>query len=888
MDRSPPNISQDTQQIPPDYSALSGLTDAVRAELREKGKLVRYWPGDPIRSTVGGKEAFHFVVSGSARVILEEKEGLEIELETLAPGDVIGEISLLTGRQPTRDIRVVAENSCVVLTVPSEDMKDVLEKHPDLNLKLMTSLAQKVIRLDKRVHRGVMRKLALQKMISRDDQVFRDYFISDKVFKRLGPQMEQLDRSASPILILGETGVGKDFIAHTIYKNSTHHKRVFLYLDLLRPDRMTRPSLLGHEDIDARPRSSEEQTRLLFGAESKRSGDWELDAVGYIELAEGGALLIRGGELLTPEVQRMLLKVCETGVFRRVGGRYEQRADVRVIITTRLDEKEITEDGHPLLQSLSNRTIHMHPLRKRRKEIPELARYYVERYTQELHKDRLEFPKATMKLLLAAPWPGNDLEMAMTIKRAILVSEGGVISPNSIYFDIRSLEDSGKYNLLAGKGWLEVFQSPLFPTIFQSAAVPFFFILMILLFLGPSNPLQNPGGLFSWAVGWPMMIFGSFFWARFWCSLCPIGVLSKLAKKILALEIPFPAVLKQYSDWIIALSALIIIWLEVVTDIRSSPFNTGLLLLVMLLSAIIVSVIFERQSWCRYLCGLGGIMGVFAKTSPIELRADRKICTQCTSNECYTGVDGREGCPFGQLAPTIHSNRFCKLCGACIKNCPNSGLKLSLRIPGKEIWEVRQTNAVLSFFVMALLGGIFSEMTFHSETYHSLMGSLTGGLCNYSQHVCFTVFFLAVVLAVNLSALVMSGLSSLSTGEGIFENFARFGQALLPIVLATYMALHLYYLINLGVRIPILLFERFQFEIFRQLVLTVPQSVTSALQSFLVLIGCLWSLGIVYRLSRKGSRTLLRALPSFLPYGILAVGITVISIKIIRSYFYGT
>ena len=833
--------------------------------------------------TVDGKEAFHFVVSGSARVILEEKEGFEIELETLAPGDVIGEIGLLTGRRPTRNVRVTADNSCVVLTVPSDEMMAVLEKHPDLTFKLMASLAQKVIRLDERVHRGVMRKLALQKMISRDDRVFHDYYISDKVLRRLGPQTERLDRSASPILIVGETGVGKDFIAHTIYKNSSHHKRVFLYLDLLRPDRLAHPSVLGHEVVDAPPRSSEEQARLLFGAESPQSGDWELDAVGFIELSEGGTLLIRGGEVLTPDVQRMLLEVDDTGVFRRMGGRYEQRADVRMIVTTRLDETEITEDAHPLLRSLSDRTIHLHPLRKRLKEIPELARHYVERYRLELHKDRLEFPKATMKLLLAAPWPGNDLEMAMTIKRAILVSEGGVIGPDSIYFDIRRLEDSGKFNLLDGTGWLEVFRSPLFPTIFQSAAVPFFFILMILLFLGPSDPLQNPGGLFSWAVGWPMMIFGSFFWARFWCSLCPIGVLSKLAKRIIALEIPFPAILKQYSDWIIALSALIIIWLEIATDIRSSPANTGLLLLVMLLSAVIASVIFERQSWCRYLCGLGGIMGVFAKTAPIELRADRKICTQCTTNECYTGVDGWEGCPFGQLAPTIHSNRFCKLCGACIKNCPNNGLKLNLRIPGKELWEVRQTNAVLSFFVLALLGGILSEMTFQSDAYHHLVG----GLC-FSRTVCFSIFFLAVVLAANLSALVMSGLSSLNTGEGLLENFARFGQALLPIVLATFMALHLYYLINLGVRIPILLFERFQFDIFRQLVLTVPESVIFGLQSLLVWTGCLWSLGIVYRLSRQGSRTLLKALPSFLPYGILAVGISVISIKIIRSYFYGT
>ena len=79
-------------------------------------------------------------------------------------------------------------------------------------------------------------------------------------------------------------------------------------------------------------------------------------------------------------------------------------------------------------------------------------------------------------------------------------------------------------------------RSPLFPAIFQSAATPFFFILLVLLFLGPADPMKNPAALFSWAVGWPTLIIGAFVWARFWCSLCPIGTLSKLAKKIIALE----------------------------------------------------------------------------------------------------------------------------------------------------------------------------------------------------------------------------------------------------------------------------------------------------------------------------------------------------------------
>ena len=167
----------------------------------------------------------------------------------------------------------------------------------------------------------------------------------------------------------------------------------------------------------------------------------------------------------------------------------------------------------------------------------------------------------------------------------------------------------------------KAFLSPLYPAMLQSAVTPFFFLILLLLFLGPADPMQNPAALISWALGWPILIVGSLFWARFWCSLCPIGVIANLAKKLVSLERPFPAFLKKHSDFLIAGAVLFIIWFETATNIRNSPMILGMLLVAMLLSAILVSMVYERQSWCLYLCGLGGMVGVLSKTSFIELRA---------------------------------------------------------------------------------------------------------------------------------------------------------------------------------------------------------------------------------------------------------------------------
>ncbi len=523
------------------------------------------------------------------------------------------------------------------------------------------------------------------------------------------------------------------------------------------------------------------------------------------------------------------------------------------------------------------------PLRKRRKEIPDLVQHYVNQYCQELHKEIRNLPKETINTLVSYSWPGNDRELATTLKRAVLLASNGVIRPQDIYFDIRKIEGDGRINLMRLPALRAAMKSPLFPAIFQSMAAPFFFILLVLLFLGPAEPGKNLGGLFSWAIGWPTMIFGAFLWARFWCSLCPMGTLSRLAKKIISYEIPFPPFLKQHSDGIIAGSALFIIWLETATNLRNSPINTGILLLTIFLCAIVVSIIFEKQSWCRYLCPLGGMMGVFAKVSPFELRAERNVCaSQCTTNECYVGTPDREGCPYGQMVPSIRSNRFCKMCGACVKNCPHNAVNLNMRIPGSEIWELKQVGAVTSFLVVSMLAGLLNDLFQNSSLYHSWLD----GLANLPHLAVFTIVFTGAVTAANFLVLVAALVSSRPSGETLKENFSRYGLALLPLTLTGFMAFHLYYFINLGVYFPILLWQTFHLEIFHQLVITIPPAWTHFFQETLVIFGLVGSLAIAFRLSRGKHSSFVLSLEEFAPHGAVTILFAATLLRAITDYFH--
>ena len=867
----------------PESELFLECSPELRNLIRSKGSLNEYAPESTIVAPGDPGSMIRFLLSGTANVIFHESEGADIAVETIFPGDVIGEVSYLTGRPAPHNSEVIAKEACSVFELPAHEFEEILKFHPEFSLSILRTMARKVIRLDQSVYKNTRKKRALQNLISQQDHLFPDYFVSETVRRRVGRKLEELSSSPWPVLITGETGVGKEFMAHAMYKMCSHHKRVFLFLDLLRPLTESQHTSDYCELPDRSDDLTEYQMQLFLGSEKRNASGVRVETPGYLELTEEGTLLVRGIEQLTPVMQKHLLHTLKSSKFRKLGSYTFLNCDTRLIGTTSLDASEISAEKHPLLHWMMSHSIDIPPLRKRRKEIPALVQYYVNKYGQELHKEISKLPKETIKTLVSYSWPGNDTELATTMKRAVILAEDGVLRPQDIYFDLRRIEGDGKINLMRFPSVQGAIKSPLFPAIFQSAATPFFFILLVMLFLGPADPVNNLGGLFSWAVGWPTMIFGAFFWARFWCSLCPMGSVSHLAKKIVSFDAPFPSYLKQKSDWIIFISAIFIIWLETATDIRNSPLNTGLLLLTIFGLAVIFSVIFERQSWCRYLCPLGGMMGVFAKVSAFELRADRNVCaSQCVSNECFVGTKDREGCQFGQMVPSLRSNRFCKMCGNCVKNCPHGAINLNLRIPGREIWEMKQVGAVTAFLVVSMFGGLMSDLLKNSAIYDHA----TSFFVNFPDIVVFTIFFTLVIILANSLLGVSAYISSWTSGETFKDNFAKYGLAMLPLVMTGFMAFHLYYLINLGVYFPIVLWQTFHFEIFHKMVVTVPPDWTLFFQRLLIVFGLAGSGVMIYRLSLAGGSSPSKSFLEFAPHFIVAMLFAFTMAESIHSYFY--
>ena len=169
-------------------------------------------------------------------------------------------------------------------------------------------------------------------------------------------------------------------------------------------------------------------------------------------------------------------------------------------------------------------------------------------------------------------------------------------------------------------------------------------------------------------------------------------------------------------------------------------------------------------------------MGVLAKSAIVELRADRNVCiSQCASNECYLGGSAEDGCPYGQAGPRLHSNRMCKLCMSCVKNCPHGAINLNLRIPGREIWEIRKPNTGTAFLVVGMIGALLSEMVTRTALYGNLAVAVP-----LPDAVRFTFIFALVLALVNLSLALAAAVSRRVYGDSFRGNYSRYGLALLP------------------------------------------------------------------------------------------------------------
>jgi formate hydrogenlyase transcriptional activator len=215
----------------------------------------------------------------------------------------------------------------------------------------------------------------------------------------------------SSVLILGETGTGKELIARAIHNLSGRRERTFVKFNCAAiPLGLLESELFGHE------------RGAFTGAIAQKTGRFDLANRGTLLLDEVGDIPL--------EVQAKLLRVLQEQEFERLGSNYTHKVDVRFIAATHRDLAAMVKQGTfraDLYYRLNVFPIHIPALRQRTEDIPKLVRHFIQVYARRMKKGIDEVPSETMEALLRYRWPGNVRELQSFIERAVILSPHSVL-----------------------------------------------------------------------------------------------------------------------------------------------------------------------------------------------------------------------------------------------------------------------------------------------------------------------------------------------------------------------------------------------------------------------------------------------------------------------------
>lgn len=223
--------------------------------------------------------------------------------------------------------------------------------------------------------------------------------------KQMQDMIEAVAPSSMTVLVLGESGSGKELVARAIHQHSQRAKRNFVAVDCCTlQENLFESELFGHEK------------GAFTGAIQKKKG--------LIEGAAGGTLFLDEIGEIPAAIQAKLLRILETGQFRRVGGNRDLNSDIRIIAATNRNLNEMSANGDfraDLYYRLEAFTIYVPPLRERRDDIPDLAKHFIQNhdFSMRIHK---VLAKEAIRKLIAYNWPGNIRELKNVIERAIILS----------------------------------------------------------------------------------------------------------------------------------------------------------------------------------------------------------------------------------------------------------------------------------------------------------------------------------------------------------------------------------------------------------------------------------------------------------------------------------
>ena len=384
-----------------------------------------------IRETLSGifqDEGYNVITAGSgeeALNILKEQSPDLVLLDVWLPGiDGVETLQEIKKTNPELPVVIISGHGNIELAVKATRVGayDFLEK--PLSLERVLLVARRA--LEKRT-------LEMENRALKQDLTRKLRFIGNSLkMQQLREQIDMAAKSNSRVVILGESGSGKELVAHILHENSPRAKKPFIEMNCAAiPQELIESELFGHEKGS------------FTGAFERKQGKFELADEGTLFLDEIGDMSLT--------TQSKVLRIIETQEFQRVGGSKNIKVDVRIIAATNKDLREEVKKGNfreDLLFRLNVIPIMVPPLRERKEDIPELVDYFLEYFAAEYGQKPKKITPDGLGMLQAYDWPGNIRELKNVIERFVIMNPSNIITAKNILIGESTRSDYFAFNTL--------------------------------------------------------------------------------------------------------------------------------------------------------------------------------------------------------------------------------------------------------------------------------------------------------------------------------------------------------------------------------------------------------------------------------------------------------
>ncbi len=329
--------------------------------------------------------------------------------------------------------------------------------------------------------------------------------------------------------------------------------------------------------------------------------------------------------------------------------------------------------------------------------------------------------------------------------------------------------------------------------------------LLIIIYFGLSSSpdLRFAGGIpfattMIWDLWHPLLIFTIILLGRLWCFACPIGALGDWTQSAFSFKKKYPE--KYRNLWIAVVLFLFIFAAERhLFMFTRNPPNTAYLLLFFTGLAVVMAVVYEKRSFCRYICPIGLVLGVFSMLSAIELRCkSKKTCADHDIKECVLGNAAGKACPAGEFPQTMERNNYCIMCMECVKSCSKDNIRISPRLPGADVVKPGKRHLDEAYLVHGIIIIFLFVLGMERLQFRNVVINFVRSIAPFDTTI-FRDFFVNywrnmwAVIIFALITLGAAGLMYLATrasfsGKSARQKFIELSYAFIPLSLSVYLA----------------------------------------------------------------------------------------------------